>query len=206
MATEGSSSGSSYLRVALCLAARRNFVRLLRGRIWQPVMGTGPLGKGVGDRRSTRARGGRATQTEARSVAGFCAASGGVLRLHGGGASDEVGPFDEWCVTHADFKHTNCSGGNARARLCRTDPLVKATLSANPDIDVKALKKTTQQETGVPVSVSTATRARSNILLTDATEVANSYLDFVPGVLSGSLRRVVQGVFFMNTWCLVSYR
>ena len=38
-------------------AAQRNFVRLLRGRIWQPVMGTGSLGTGVGNTRSTRAPG-----------------------------------------------------------------------------------------------------------------------------------------------------
>ena len=88
--------------------------------------------------------------------------------------------LDEWRVTHADFEHANCSGGNARVRLCGIDPLVEATLCANPDISVKALRKTIQQETGVPVSVSTATRARSNILLTDATEVANSYHD-LPG-------------------------
>ena len=62
-----------------------------------------------------------------------------------------------------------------------------------------------QQETGTPASVSTATRARSNIILTDATEVANSYHD-LSGFFSGFLRRVVQGVFFMNTWCLVTYR
>ena len=53
-------------------------------------------------------------------------------------------------------------------------------MCANPDIGVKALRKTIQQATGVPVSVSTATRARSNILLTDAIEVANSYHD-LPG-------------------------
>ena len=88
--------------------------------------------------------------------------------------------LDEWRVTHADFEHANCSEGNARVRICGIDPLAKATLCANPHIGVKALRQTIQQETGVPVSVSTATRARSNILLTDATEVAKSY-HYLPG-------------------------
>ena len=77
--------------------------------------------------------------------------------------------LDEWRVTHADFKHANCSEGNARVGLCGIDLLVKATLSANPDVGLKALRKTIHQETGVPVSVSTDTRARSSILLTHAT-------------------------------------
>ena len=55
---------------------------------------------------------------------------------------------------------------------------MKATLSANPDI--KALRKTIQQETGVPASISTSTRAGSNVLIPEATEVANSYHD-IPG-------------------------
>ena len=37
-------------------------------------------------------RGGRATETEAGSVAGSCGDSGGILGLHDGGALDEVGP------------------------------------------------------------------------------------------------------------------
>ena len=86
----------------------------------------------------------------------------------------------EWRVTYADFSHTNCSRGNALARLCGIDRLVKATLSANPDIGIKALTKTIQQETGVPASISTATRAGSNVLLTETTELANSYHD-IPG-------------------------
>ena len=37
----------------------------------------------------------------------------------------------EWRVTHANFEHVNCSGGDARARLCGINPLVKSTVSAN---------------------------------------------------------------------------
>ena len=111
---------------------------------------------------------------------------------------------DEWRVTHADLNTQTVQGGT-RSRLCEIDPLVKATLSANADIGVKALRKTIQQKPAVPVSVSTATHAHSNIFLTDATEAANPYHGLA-AVFSASFRRVVQEVFSMSTWFLVSYR
>ena len=73
------------------------------------------------------------------------------------------------------------SRGNARARLCGIDPLTgEGYTERAPRHRRQGVEETIQQETGVPVSVSTATRARSNILLTDATKVANSYHD-LPG-------------------------
>ena len=57
-------------------------------------MGTGPLGKGVADRRRNLVlRGGRTTETEAGSVAGLCGACSCVLGLHVGSARGEVGPW-----------------------------------------------------------------------------------------------------------------
>lgn len=83
----------------------------------------------------------------------------------------------EWRVSHADFEHVNCSGGDARARLCGINPLVTRTVSANPEIGAKALKKSLEQETGVPVSMRTAARARSNILTAGTSEIKESYHD-----------------------------
>ena len=71
---------------------------------------------------------------------------------------------------------------------------MKPTLSANPDIGVKALKTTIQHKPGVLVSVSTATRACRTILLTVATEVANSYHD-LPGYFRISPTRRTGSVF-----------
>ncbi|CAN0590542.1 unnamed protein product, partial [Laminaria digitata] len=69
----------------------------------------------------------------------------------------------------------NCSGGTARGRLCGINPIVTSTLGANPDISVKALRRTIEQTSGVLVSVSTASRARTTTLVADASEIRASY-------------------------------
>ena len=97
----------------------------------------------------------------------FCRAEVGANKLRTG----------EWHVTHADFDHVNCSGGNGRVRLCEIDPLVKSTVGANPDIGAKVLKKSIEQHPGVPVSMRTAARARSNMLVAGSVEGKESYQD-----------------------------
>ena len=153
------------------MAARKNFVRLSRGRIWQPVMGTGPPGKGVGDKRNTRAPGRPSYRNRSRFRRRFLWRLRWCPRLARGrcvrrSRSLMIG------VSPTLIRNTKTVQGGTRERLCGVNPLVKATLSANPEIGVKALRKTVQQETGVSVSVITAARARCNILLTDATEIA----------------------------------
>ena len=85
----------------------------------------------------------------------FCRAEVGANKLRTG----------EWHVTHADFDHVNCSGGNGRIRLCGIGPLAESKVGANPDIGAKALKKSIEQHTGVPVSMRTTARAQSNMLV-----------------------------------------
>ena len=51
-------------------------------------------------------------------------------------------------MTYANFEHINCSGGDVRARVCGIDPLVTRTVSANPDINSMALKKTLNEAGG----------------------------------------------------------
>jgi len=64
-------------------------------------------------------RGGRATETQAGSVAGSCGASGGVLGLHVGGARDEVGPW--WVACHPRWFWTRKLFRGKRARASMWD-------------------------------------------------------------------------------------
>jgi len=188
MATEGISSGSSYLRVGSVFGSTKE----LRSAVARAYLATGhgfrASGKGGGRQKKYSCSGAAEPPKPKQDPSQVPVAPPVVSSACTSEVRATKSVLGEWRVTHADFEHANCSGGNARARLCGIDPLVKATLNANPDIGVKALRKTIQQETGVPVSVSTATRARSNVLHTDATEVANSYHD-LPGYFQ-ALRRV----------------
>ena len=93
MATEGSSSGSSYLRVRSVFGSTKE----LRSAVARACLAIGH-GYRASEKRGWATeevlvlRGGRYTETRAGSVAGSCGASGGVLGLHGGGARDGVGP------------------------------------------------------------------------------------------------------------------
>ena len=180
MATEGISSGSSYLRVGSVFGSTKE----LRSAVARAYLATGhgfrASGKGGGRQKKYSCSGAAEPPKPKQDPSQVPVAPPVVSSACTSEVRATKSVLGEWRVTHADFEHANCSGGNARARLCGIDPLVKATLNANPDIGVKALRKTIQQETGVPVSVSTATRARSNVLHTDATEVTNSYHD-LPG-------------------------
>ena len=94
MATDGSSSGSSYLREGSVFSSTKE----LRLTVARAYLATGHgYVQGLWERGWTTEEvlllwGGRATENEAGSVVGSCGAAGGVLGLHGGGARDEVDP------------------------------------------------------------------------------------------------------------------